>query len=589
MIRPSAGLHAHEGDRLPVKIYAGLPAAPGVGIGRIHVYQPLPVLLEEETQRGDTSPEEEWQRYLEARAKVDRELQRLSENASPLIADIFLVHREILFDATLSEIVRTYIDAGASAAAAIHQATTELIKTFQSLNDAYFASRSADIRDVGQRLLVHLGATPVAKQLTQLPPETLLVADDLTPFDTTHLDPAKIAGIALAHSAPTAHTAILARSLGLPMVCGLGNDVLEEKDGTLAIVDGGQGQLLVDPPPEMVANYRNAQERLHRSRAAAEEHAREPAVTRDGRTVPVLANVNHADEALQAVEAGADGVGLLRTEYLFQERIAPPTVQTQFEAYLAIAAQMPGRPLTIRLLDVGGDKPIPYVAQPVEANPFLGLRGIRFLLHHPELLRDQLTALVQLAQERIASELRILVPMVSLVRELREFLQIFQQIPGARECREEGLLRVGAMIEVPSAAMMAERMARLVDYLSLGTNDLAQYTLAADRSNSAVAGLVSALDPTVLRLIAMTCQAGYVTDTPVAICGEIASDPAATPLLLGLGIQELSAIPPAIPLIKQAVRHCDLTQCRQIAEQALRSAQIEDVLRLLALEDAGKG
>ncbi len=570
-----------------MKIYAGLPAAPGVGIGRIHVYQPLPALLEEEAERGETAPEEEWQRYLEARAKVDRELQRLSEHASPLIADIFLVHREILFDATLNEIVHTYIQAGASAAAAIHQATTELIKTFQSLNDAYFASRSADIRDVGQRLLVHLGATPVATQLSQLPPGTLLVADDLTPFDTTHLDPDKIVGIALAHSAPTAHTAILARSLGLPMVCGLGSPVLETPDGSQGIVDGSQGQLLVDPPPEMVEKYRNAQERLRISRAAAVQQAKEPAVTRDGRTVPVLANINHADEALLAVEAGADGVGLLRTEYLFQERIAPPTVQTQFEAYLAIATQMPGRPLTIRLLDVGGDKPIPYVAQPVEANPFLGLRGIRFLLQHPELLRDQLTALVQLAQERIAGELRILAPMVSLVRELREFLQIFQQIPGARKCREEGLLRLGVMIEVPSAAMMAERMARLVDYLSLGTNDLAQYTLAADRSNSAVAGLVSALDPTVLRLIAMTCQAGYVAETPVAICGEIASDPAATPLLLGLGIQELSVIPPAIPLIKQAVRRCDLTQCRQIAEQALRSGQIEDVLRLLALEEAG--
>lgn len=567
-----------------LKVFSGLPAAPGVGIGKIYVYHPLPALLESEEVAPTLDPDEEWQRFLDAQIEVDNELQRLGETANPIVADIFLVHREILFDATLSEAVRAYIDAGVHAAAATHQATTDLIKTFQSLNDAYFASRSADIRDVGQRLLAYLGAAPTSKQLAALPKNTILVAEDLTPYDTTNLQPANIVGIALADSAPTAHTAILARSLGLPMACGLGDSVLSIEKGTTAIVDGVQGQLLVDPPQSLIESYQDTRRQIHLFRAAAETRAHEPATSRDGKRIPILANINHADEVMQAKDAGADGIGLLRTEYLFQNRTAPPTVQTQFEAYFSIAEQFANAPLVVRLLDVGGDKPIPYVPQPMEVNPFLGVRGIRFLLKYRDILRDQLRALVQLAMEEIVTDLRILVPMISQVSEVQDFLTIFNETPFARECREKrGTLKIGAMIEVPSAAMLAERIADMVDYLSIGTNDLAQYTLAADRSNSAVAALATPLDPTVLRLIAMTCQAGFFAQTPVAICGEIASDPAAVPLLLGLGVQELSVVPPAVAVIKQAVRRSELTQCRQIAEQALRAVKTEDVLRLLAM------
>ncbi|RLT38352.1 MAG: phosphoenolpyruvate--protein phosphotransferase [Chloroflexi bacterium] len=565
------------------QIFSGLPAAPGVGIGRLYTYTSLPNVTHSGAVEQSTAPQQEWQRYLDARQKVDDELAQLAKMDNPALADIFRVHQEILHDRLLTEGIRAAIDRGTSAATATQQITSELVQLFQNLSDDYFASRSVDIRDVGQRLLAHLSGVSLARQLTALPPNTILLAEDLTPFDATHLSPERVTGIALAASTPTAHTAILARSLGIPLICGVGSAILRLPSGLLAVVDGLHGRLLVEPDAELLTRYEQTGQRLLALRINAEAHSHTAALTRDGRLVLVHANVNSQEDMLQVANSGADGIGLLRTEYLFQERTTPPTVTEQIAAYRLISRQMAGEILTVRLLDIGGDKPVRYLPQISESNPFLGVRGIRLLLQHPELLRDQLQALVSLAVKSSFSGLvRILVPMVSKVAEVHRVLDVLDGIPGYREGhRPGGRLQLGVMIEVPAAALLADRLAPLVDFFSIGSNDLAQYTLAADRVNSAVASLASPLDPSVLRLIAMTCQAGQMAEIPVSICGEMAGDPSIFPLLFGLGVTEVSVVAPAVALVKEAVRQTDGDAARRLAERALQANSAQEVHRLL--------
>ena len=554
-----------------------------MGIGTLYTYTPLPNATYGEAVEQSTSPADEWQRYLDARQKVDDELAQLALLDNPLVADIFLVHQEILHDRLLTDGVRAAIDRGTSAATATQQITSELVQLFQNLSDDYFASRSVDIRDVGQRLLAHLSGVSLARQLAALPVGTILLAEDLTPYDTTHLSPDSVVGIALAGSAPTAHTAILARSLGIPLICSVGTAILHLPPGQSAVVDGLQGRLVVEPDGDLLESYTQTRQRLLAFRITAESHSHEAAVTLDGRRVLVHANINSQEDMLQMASSGADGIGLLRTEYLFQARTKPPTVEEQLEAYRLIRSQSPGEILTVRLLDIGGDKPVRYLPQIAESNPFLGVRGIRLLLQHPELLRDQLQALVTLAQDSsFSGVVRILVPMVSKIIEVRRVVAMLEEIPGYNEQHQPGgRLQIGVMIEVPAAALLADRLAPLVDFFSIGTNDLAQYTMAADRVNSAVASLASPLDPAVLRLIGMTCQAGQLADIPVSICGEMAGDPSIFPLLFGLGVTEVSVVAPAVALVKEAVRQTDGDAARRLAANALTANRAQDVHRLI--------
>ncbi len=554
-----------------------------MGIGKLYTYTSLPNVTYSAAVEQSTSPADEWQRYLDARQKVDDELARLAQLDNPLVADIFLVHQEILHDKLLTDGVRAAIDRGTSAATATQQITSELVQLFQNLSDDYFASRSVDIRDVGQRLLAHLSGVSLSRQLASLPTGTILLAEDLTPYDATHLSPESVTGIALAGSTPTAHTAILARSLGIPLICSVGTAILQLSPGQRAVVDGLQGRLVVEPDPELLDSYAQTRQRLLTFRITAESHSHEAAVTLDGRQVLVHANVNSQEDMLQMAGSGADGIGLLRTEYLFQERTKPPSTEEQIEAYRLIRSQSPGEILTVRLLDIGGDKPVRYLPQIAESNPFLGVRGIRLLLQHPELLRDQLQALITLSQESgFTGVVRILVPMVSKIVEVRRVLEMLESIPGyAEQHQPGGRLQIGVMIEVPAAALLADRLAPLVDFFSIGTNDLAQYTMAADRVNSAVASLASPLDPAVLRLIGMTCQAGQMADIPVSICGEMAGDPSIFPLLFGLGVTEVSVVAPAVALVKEAVRQTDGDEARRLAERALQADRAQDVHLLL--------
>lgn len=564
------------------QLFTGLPAAPGVGIGTLYKYAPS-VHPSRERRATIGSVEQEWERFLAARLLVDEELAQLAQIGQTATAEIFLVHREILHDPTLTDAVRAAIETGASAVHATQSATTDLVQMFQELSDEYFANRAADIRDVCQRLIARLGGITSVRQLTDLAPDTILLAEDLTPFDTTHLNAGHVVGIALAASAPTAHTAILARSLGIPLVCSVGPEILHLPDGAFTVVDGIRGRLLIDPDDETREQYELTRSRLQRFQTEALSHTHEPALTPDGVRIPVRVNVNSRDDLLHIETSGAEGIGLLRTEYLFQQRVQPPTVEEQLAAYRDVQSYTQGHSLTVRLLDIGGDKPVQYLPQPAEANPFLGVRGIRLLLRYPELLLAQLQALVTLAHEvSPVSRIRLLIPMISKLNEVHQTLALLEKVPGYQHCRHElGTLEIGVMIEVPSAALLAHHLAPVVDFLSIGTNDLAQYTLAADRVNSNVATLATPLDPSVLKLIALTCQAGQAAGIPVTICGEVAGDPSVQPLLLGLGLNEVSVAGPAVPQVKSAIRRVDVTAAKELAAKALLCSRAQEIHQLL--------
>ncbi|MCB0065455.1 MAG: phosphoenolpyruvate--protein phosphotransferase [Caldilineaceae bacterium] len=566
-------------------IFYGLPAAPGIGIGALYIYRAHRFDLETVGIERAANVEEEWQLFLTAKGEVDAELAALGNAENTLVAEVFTAQRVILQDQTLLNAIHEAIfTEEQSALSATKSAVYHLAEIFRNLGDEYFAGRAIDILDIGQRLLTHMGGGSSAMvELQSLPPQTILVAMDLTPSELTQLPLDHILGIALAESTPTAHSAILARTLSIPMVCTLGEAILTIEDGT-AILDGEAGELLVDPTAGELAQYQETQQLQVAQHALAVEHAQEAATTEDGVAIKVLANINQPEEMAQVLDAGADGVGLLRTEYLFQNRPLPPTFDEQIAIYLALAEQVAGRQLTVRALDAGGDKPMRYLHHAPEANPFLGLRGTRLLLARPTLLRTQFRALCHVAAQLAGRlEIRFMLPMISCIDEVRKARQILDEAIADKTADGafHAPMKIGAMIEIPSAALTAGPIAALVDFLSIGTNDLAQYTMATDRTNATVAALADPLHPAVLQLIKQSCEAGEAAKIPVSICGELSGDPAAVPLLLGLGLRELSAPLPAVPVVKEAVRSCTLAAGRRIAELALQCADAAEVRRLL--------
>jgi phosphoenolpyruvate-protein phosphotransferase len=505
------------------------------------------------------------------------------------VGEIFAAHRAILQDQTLLDWVQKAIfEEHISAAAATHKTVNELANLFKSFEDEFFAGRAIDIIDLGQRLLIQLGGVLSRPQLTLLPPQTILVAEDLTLSDLAQLPTGHVVGIALAGSTPTAHTAILARSRGIPLVCALGPALLQLLPKQNAVVDGSEGRFLTDLDAAEMEHYRRARREYLAAGVLALSHAFDAATTRDGVRVPVLANANSPQDIAQSRSVGADGIGLLRTEYLFQGRAVPPSYDEQLASYTQFIAQVNNQ-LTVRALDAGGDKPVNYVAHRREENPFLGLRGVRLLMAEPELLRVQYRALQAAAHSaHEAVEVRFMLPMISTTEEIFNVRKILNGI--VDESNDEFYtvvskrlppLKLGIMIEVPSAALIASSLAPHVDFFSIGTNDLAQYVLASDRTNSNVAKLADALHPAVLRLIHLTCLAGRSAGKPVSLCGEIAGDPLAVPLLLGLGVTELSAPILAVPTIKETVRSIDLSHCRQLATAALACGSATEVRALL--------
>lgn len=562
----------------------GIAASRGIAIGPAFHFRRADLRFE---RRAVEDPTAEWARLgaaLETAHEQLADVYAKSEAESGAEqAAIFQAHVLMLEDPELLDTVRTAIEEQyVNAEAAFSDAAEMYAQMLEALDDEYISARAADVRDVATRvlrILLDVAESPTAR----LTKPSIILARDLTPSDTVMLDKSLVLGFCAAAGGATSHTAILARGLGLPAIVGIGPDVLEIPDSTTLVLDGSDGTLLMDADKETVAKYRARQKAISTLLAQAHHTAHKPAITRDGLRVEVVANIGNVEGARAALDAGAEGVGLLRTEFLYLERNHLPDEEEQYRAYRAIVDVFGDLPVILRTLDIGGDKELPYLELPDEMNPFLGLRAIRLCLARPELFRPQLRAALRAGAGR---NLKLMFPMVATVAELRAARAALE------ECRAELLaegqavaekIEIGIMVEIPAAALMADHLAAEVDFFSIGTNDLSQYTLAADRTNASVAPLADAFHPAVLRLVRDVITAAHAQDKWVGLCGELAGEPLAIPILLGLGLDEFSMNPPAIPLAKQIIRALTLDEAREVAQAALE-LDSPDAVRTLVQE-----
>ncbi len=574
-VEPAASWDSGKSPK-PEGVLHGLPASPGVAIGPARRFSTPEIAVPDGlTSRGN---DEELAALGEAlagaRSEIARQRDDVAARTGRARAAIFEAHLLFLDDDALLEPTRRRIREGAAAAAAWHEAIEATAVGWAALEDPYLRARAADLRSVGREVLARLLGVEAPRPT--LREAGILVADDLAPADTAGLEPSTCLGVATASGGPTAHAAVLARALGIPAVVGLGGALDVVADGTALGLDGGEGLVYVEPDATVREALAQAQRARDDRSAAARTHAAEPARTQDGERIEVAANIGRPQDVAAAVAAGCDGVGLFRTEFLFMERDTMPDEREQEEAYRAAAEALGGRPLLVRTLDAGADKPIPWLPQDPEPNPFLGVRGLRLGLARPDVLDVQLRALVRTAADH---PIRIMFPMVSTLEELRAARAALDRALEATGVA--GAPEVGIMIEVPAAALAAGHLAREADFFSVGTNDLTQYTLAADRGNARVAELADPLHPAVLRLIAIAAEAAAANGRWTGVCGELAADADATALLLGLGVRELSMSAPAIPAVKEAVRRTELSSARELALAALELPTAADVRRAI--------
>jgi len=558
---------------LPHGQLAGIPASAGIAIGPLVRFHP-PDFQSDTTLAAD--PEAEWNRLTAAIEDAKKETQALYEwarnKAGEAEAAIFDAQVLFLEDPELLALASSAVlSERCLAERAWQTAANTIASRLSSLDDAYLQARAADVADVAARVMRGLAGSAMGSLDLNQP--SIVAAHDITPSDIRNLDPAKVVGLCLESGAASAHSVILARAIGIPAVVGLGPALAALPERTTVALYGEQGLVWVSPPPDQVSLLEKARQEWLAARRAAQQERTRPASTRDGRRIRILANISGIAEAAEAVELGAEGVGVLRTEFLFLERTQAPGEEEQLLAYRTIAESLQGRPLVIRTLDVGGDKSLPYIQIGNEANPFLGWRGVRLTLGRPELFRTQLRAILRAAAEH---PIQLLLPMVSTVDELRAVRAMLSEVGFEKD------LRVGAMIEVPSAVAVADQLAREADFFSIGTNDLTQYAMAADRTNTRVATIADPFQPAVLRLIRQTLDAARKAQIEVTLCGELAADPLATPLLIGLGLDELSVSAGLIADLKRTISQWTVPESTALARQAMSLENSAAVRELLA-------
>jgi len=560
------------------RIFDGLGVAPGIGIGQVHVVEAGAITISE-YEIAEDKVDAEIERFHGAVQKSERQLRKLMGKAQELhgaaaeeLGFLLDAHMQMLTGSRVTRGVEQRIrENRQNAEAAVQAVISKVAHDFASLDDAYLAARASDVREVGNRMLRNLTQTAF-EAFKNLPAGSIVVAEELTPADTALLDPKKILGFTTVLGGKEGHTAIMARSLGLPAVLGIPDLLRFARTGQTIIVDGQAGRVILNPTPARVADYTRRHEELERDEKLLGRLRRLPSITRDGQRIGLVANVELPREAEMAMMAGAEGVGLLRTEFMFMNRDDVPGENEQYEALRRIVETMDGRPVTIRTLDVGGDKLAPSLREHMgeAANPALGLRAIRLSLKHRELLDDQLAAILRAG---VHGPVRILLPMISSVSEVKQvreaMLQVARRIKRRGQKLPDPLPPVGVMIEVPGAALAADALTQVADFFAIGSNDLTMYTLAIDRAEEQVAHLYNPLHPAVLRLVQFSTEAALRARIPVSVCGEIAGDPKFAPLLLGLGIQDLSMAAPALPRVKQRIRSLDYLACARFARQVM--------------------
>lgn len=563
--------------------YQGLAASEGIAIGPAWVYRPVRVTVE---RRRVSDADAEWKNLQAALSMARTQLQALEERAyetvGPDEAAIFGAHQLFLDDEELhSSLHDMVLGQHWNAESAIHDAFEHYADALESLEEEYFKARAADVRDVQRRVLRCLKG--MHDNLDSLTKPSVILADDLTPSDTIQFERGMILGICTVKGGPTSHTAILSRSLGVPAIVSAPLPIDDIANGLLLIMDGATGDVVLGPTLGELNQAKERQALWLNQRSVLLSSAFQPAVTRDGHVSEVVANIGSAADAQAALDYGAEGVGLFRTEFLYLDRVSLPTESEQTETYRQVFEIMGSRPTVVRTLDIGGDKAVSYLSLTEEPNPFLGWRAIRMIRERPDVLEQQLRALLA-AGGQTQTDLRIMLPLVSSVGEVRRARGIFDEVQAQLSAAGRPLppqIQFGIMVEVPSTAVQADDFAQMVDFFSIGTNDLTQYTLAVDRTNERVAALASPYHPAVLRLIRMTIEAAHRHDKWVGLCGELGGDVMAVPLLLGLGLDEFSMAASAIPAVKQAIRQWTMAEAREVAAQALSLTSAVDVVAYL--------
>lgn len=567
---------ASTGREMPAIV--GIGASPGLTIGPVHVMpkadltvpdRPAPLL-------------EGGNRLHEALNLTRQQLKALADDTArrlgPAEAGIFAAQAELLNDTDVITLACQLMVEGHGPGWSWNEAVERSAAKLAANPNPVLAGRAADLRDVGRRVLTRIDPDLRGGSIRDLPDTPcILVADDLSPSDTAALDMGRVIGLATAQGGPTSHTAILARTLGLPAMVAGGAALTGLANGTTAILDGQSGRLYLEPSDTDLAAARGWIEEQRVRKAQQEERRSLPARTRDGHTVEIGANVNRPDQVAMALSQGGEGVGLMRTEFLFLERGDAPSEEEQYETYRAMLEALDGRPLIVRALDIGGDKQVPHLQLPHEENPFLGVRGARLLLRHPELLEPQLRALYRAAKQAKPGALLIMFPMITTLREVETLRAVCDRI---RAELDAPAVPLGIMVEVPAAAIQADVLARHVDFFSIGTNDLTQYALAIDRQHPELAAEADSLHPSVLRLIRLTVEGAEKHGRWVGVCGGIAGDPFGAALLAGLGVRELSMTPRDIPGVKDKLRDSDLEGLRALAQRALDCESSDEVRAL---------
>lgn len=561
--------------------YQGIAAASGYALGTVFLLQEKEIqVIKQKLAPKDV--EEEIERLEKALHQSVLEIEKIQEETRQKLGDekaaIFTAHCMLLNDPEYIGGIKEKIKTEAiNAEAAVQEVTEQFLSIFSSIEDEYLRERATDIRDVSQRLLKKL-MDITSTTLRDITGNVILFARDLTPSDTAQLDRDKVIGFVTKSGGRTSHSAIMARSLEIPAVVGVGDMTEKIATGDFAIIDGNEGLVFINPANDVIEQYKQKKVRFTARQIDEKKLVGEPSVTRDGVRVELVANIGNPEEAKDAIDKGAEGIGLYRTEFLYMGRNELPTEEEQFEAYKKVAMMFGSqRPVIIRTLDIGGDKELPYMDMAKEMNPFLGYRAIRLCLEQTEIFKTQLRAILRASAY---GNIKIMYPMIATLQELREANQILEKVKQELFCENISInteMEVGIMVEIPSVAVAADQFAKEVDFFSIGTNDLVQYTMAADRMNEKVAYLYQPFHPAVLRLIQGVIAAAHEAGKWVGMCGEMAGDLTAIPILLGMGLNEFSMSSGSIVPARSLLRQLTLQEARGISQAVLELDNAQEI------------
>lgn len=565
------------------RLLQGIHASPGMAVAPILIYRNSQPVIDESTV---TDKEAEIERLQAALRETRAELEQLRDTVKAKLgeekAEIFEGHLMILEDPDLIDaVIEAIQNEAVNAEYAVQTASSSFIEVLKQMDDEYLRERAADVSDVSGKIINHLSGV-TQTDLSQLTEPCIIAANDLVPSDTAKLDMAVVKGFITEIGSRTSHSAIMARSLGIPAIVGVGSLGDDIQTGTMALLDATSGTVIIDPNEEQQRDFAGKKEQYDRKQAELAKWVNRPSLSADGHRVELAANIGKLEDVQKALDNGAEAVGLFRTEFLYMGRSSLPTEEEQFVSYKYVLEKMNGKPVVIRTLDIGGDKELSYMELPKEANPFLGQRALRLCLERPELFRTQLRALLRASSY---GNLKIMFPMIAALSELRDAKALLEEEKA--KLQAEGIavsdkIEIGMMVEIPAAAVSADLFAKEVDFFSIGTNDLIQYTMAADRMNETVSYLYQPCNPSVLRLVRMVIEAARKEGKWVGMCGEMAGDESAIPLLLGLGLHEFSMSASSILPARAQIGGLDQKRWSQLAEQALTMAtqdEIQDFVR----------